>query len=123
MENSHSIVVVDDDPSMGLAMERLLGAAGWHTVTFASAEALLESGTAESARGFILDIQLPGISGFELFEKLQVAGIKVPVIFITAHDRPWVQVKAEEAGAAGYFTKPFNGRSLIEALARNCVAA
>ncbi|HSI14552.1 MAG TPA: response regulator [Chthoniobacter sp.] len=115
-----AIVVVDDDASMNQAMERLLTAAGWTTLMFASAEALLESDAPGMASGFILDIHLPGLSGFALHEKLQKAGFMAPVAFITAHDLEWVKKQAQLAGAIGYFVKPFDGRSLIETLDRNC---
>nr|MCU0780807.1 response regulator [Akkermansiaceae bacterium] len=58
-----TIIVVDDDPGMSQATARLLGAAGWQTRTFATAEALLESGAVTSAACLILDINLPGQSG------------------------------------------------------------
>lgn len=123
MSRARAIVVVDDDASMNQAIERLLTAAGWTALTFASAEALLDSGAAQTASGFIFDIHLLGLSGFALQEKLQQAGVTAPVAFITAHDLEWVKKQAERAGAMGYFVKPFNGRSLIETLDRNCPAA
>jgi FixJ family two-component response regulator len=123
MSRERAIVVVDDDTSMSQAIERLLTAAGWKALTFASAEALLESDSAGTASGFIFDIHLPGISGFALHEKLQQSGFMAPVAFITAHDLEWVKNQAERAGAMGYFVKPFNGGSLIATLDRNCSPA
>ena len=105
---------------MNQAIERLLTAAGWKALTFASGEDLLQSGTAASADGFIIDIHLPGVSGFALHEQLQKSGVTAPVVFITAHDLEWVKKRAEQSGARGYFVKPFNGRSLIETLNRHC---
>lgn len=122
MSRARAIVVVDDDASMNQAIERLLTAAGWTALMFASAEALLETDAPRTASGFILDIHLPGISGFALQEKLQQSGVTAPIAFITAHDLEWVKKQAERAGAMGYFVKPFNGRSLIETLDRNCTA-
>jgi FixJ family two-component response regulator len=120
MSSARSIIVVDDDASMNHAIERLLTAAGWKTLTFASAEDLLQSGAWTSAHGFIIDIHLPGVSGFALHEQLQKSGVTAPVVFITAHDLEWVKKRAEQSGARGYFVKPFNGRSLIETLNRHC---
>jgi len=120
MSPERTIVVVDDDASMSQATERLLTVAGWKPLMFVSAEALLESDGVGMASGFILDIHLPGLSGFALHEKLQKAGIMAPVTFITAHDLEWAKKQAQSVGAIGYFVKPFDGRSLIETLDRNC---
>jgi len=111
-----NIVVVDDDPGMNLALQRLLNAAGFRTVPFSSAEALLESEAAVDAACLVLDVHLPGLSGFELQRRLQENGPRPPVIFITAYDDPASQAEAQDAGAIAYLTKPFPGRSLLAAI-------
>jgi FixJ family two-component response regulator len=113
----HTVVVVDDDAGMKQALMRLLDAAGFKAVTFPSAEACLEEGCAK-AECFILDIHLSGLSGFDLRRQLVQSGIKAPVIFITAYDEACSRKQAEEAGAVGYLTKPFPGRTLLELLAK-----
>jgi FixJ family two-component response regulator len=113
---SQNIIVVDDDPEMSLALWRLLNAAGFKARTFPSAEALLASGAAATAGCLILDINLPGISGFELRRQLEQNGGKTRVIFITAFDEPESELEAEAAGAVAYLTKPFQGSSLIGAI-------
>jgi len=65
-----------------------LNAAGFQAITFLSAEALLESGAAANAACHVLNIHLPGLSGFELRRRLQAVGTKAPAIFITAYDDP-----------------------------------
>jgi len=99
-------------------MERLLNAAGFHAVTFSSAEALLVSGAAAEADCLVLDVHLPGLSGFELCHRLAQGGQRQPVIFVTAFDDPASQAQAHEAGALAYFTKPFPGQKLLGAIAR-----
>ena len=114
-----SIVVVEDDPSMGQAIERILRAGGFTAAVFASAEAALEAGAAEQADCLVLDIHLPGMSGFELYRRLALADKELPVIFITARDEPAVREEAERLGGVGsYVPKPFSGRDLLDALAR-----
>ena len=121
-ETRKNIVVVDDDEGMNPAIQRLLNAAGFRAVTFPSAEALLQDGAAGAAACLVLDINLPGLSGFELYRRLEHSGVQPPVIFITAHDDPESQTRAENAGAIAYLIKPFEGRYLLaaikEALAR-----
>jgi FixJ family two-component response regulator len=112
-----SIVVVDDDDGMNQAIRRLLSAAGFRALTFASAEALLEAGTAAQAACLVLDIHLPGLSGFELHRRLIQNGIGLPVVFITAYDDPDSLQQARTAGAIAYLTKPFSGQSLLTAIA------
>jgi FixJ family two-component response regulator len=111
-----TIVVVDDDAAMNQALERLLNAAGFRAVTFSSAEALLQDGCAGKAECLILDVHLPGLSGFELRRCLALSGITPPVIFVTAYDEPTSRQQAEQAGALGYLSKPFPGRALLALL-------
>jgi FixJ family two-component response regulator len=111
------VVVVDDDRSMNQAIKRLLLAAGFTVETFQSAEALLESDAAENAGCLVLDMRLPGMSGFELQQRLKQKGAERPVIFITAHDLPSSQEQASKAQAVAYLPKPFPGLSLMSAVA------
>jgi FixJ family two-component response regulator len=114
-----TIVVVEDDASMSQAIERILRAGGFAAALFASAEAALEAGAAALADCLVLDIHLPGMSGFELYRRLALAGKELPAVFITAHDEPAVREEAERLGGAGsYLPKPFSGRDLLGAVAR-----
>jgi FixJ family two-component response regulator len=117
-----TIIVVDDDPGMSQATARLLGAAGWQTRTFATAEALLESGAVTSAACLILDINLPGQSGLDLQQHLAATGATTPVIFVTGQDNPAFRDRAARAGCT-YLTKPFSGSALIAAIRHQFQAA
>ena len=110
------IVVVEDDFGMRRALARVLGAAGFSTSVFASGEALLESHGANEAACLVLDVHLPGVSGFEVQRRLSEAGARKPVIFITAHDNPESRKKAADLGASAYLPKPFPGRDLVQAV-------
>ena len=112
-----NVVVVDDDMSMNQAIKRLLLAGGFAVETFPSAEALLESDAAQTAGCLVLDMRLPGMSGFELQQRLKRGGAERPVIFITAHDLPSSQEQARKAQAVAYLPKPFPGISLMSAVA------
>ena len=76
--------IIDDNPSMLRSIRRLLNAAGFSVETFPSAEAFLEEDGCNRAACVVLDIHLPGMSGFELRRHLTAAGSGLPVIFITA---------------------------------------
>ena len=110
------IVVVEDDASMSKAIERLLRIAGFTTTTFASAEDALRADAASTADCLIVDVQLPGMSGFEFYRAVAVSGITLPVLFITAHDAPVFRAEADKLRSSSYFPKPFSGRALVDAV-------
>ena len=110
------VTVVDDDPAMLKALERLLGAKGFDVEAFASAEAFLASGTAAKAACLILDIHLGGMSGIELRHRLAASGSRLPVIFITALDDEATRKAAMEAGCVALLRKPFLSRLLLNAI-------
>ena len=116
--HSH-IAIVDDDPAMRQAVGRLCGAAALPSRCFSSAEDFLASDSLDSATFLILDVQLPGLSGFELHEHLQQRGIRLPVVFITGQDQALSREKARKAGAAAYLTKPFPAAELISAVRKH----
>ena len=111
-----AIVVVEDDAGMRKAIERLLHAAGLHAVLFPSAEALLETDAADSAGCLVLDIHLPGLSGFDLRRRMVASGHNTPVIFITAVDEAPALDEARQLGCIAYFRKPFEGKALLESI-------
>jgi FixJ family two-component response regulator len=115
VDQHQSIVVVEDDAGMSKAIERLLRAAGFQSVSFASAEELLQTEAAESAVCLVLDIHLPGLSGLELRRILVASGRAKPIIFITGQDEPSLRDEAQRLGCA-YFRKPFEGKALLEAI-------
>jgi FixJ family two-component response regulator len=118
MPDQHqSIVVVEDDAGMKKAIERLLRAAGFQPVSFASAEELLQTEAADSATCLVLDIHLPGLSGLELGRLLITSGRPKPLIFITGQDEASLREEAQRIGCA-YFRKPFEGKALLEAIRR-----
>jgi FixJ family two-component response regulator len=111
-----SVCVVDDDPSLRRALQRLLRASGLRVIAFPSAEAFLAAGVPDDAGCLVLDVHLGGLSGFDLYDRLAEQGSKVPVIFITAHDDAPSRERARKTGAVAYLRKPFDDRQLIDAI-------
>jgi FixJ family two-component response regulator len=112
------VVAVEDDGSMSSAIERILRAGGYAAVVFGSAEAALEADAAAVADCLVLDIHLPGLSGFDLYKQLTATGKRTPAVFITAHDGTDIRDEAERLeGAGSYLPKPFSGRDLLDAVA------
>lgn len=112
------IGIVDADPSILRALQRLLGTAGFTVKTFGSAEALLASDQLDQIRCLALDIHLDGLSGFDLQERLAAAHSRMPIIFITALDDVRTRERARRAGAVDYLRKPFDEQALIAAINR-----
>lgn len=113
-----TVLIVEDDESVNLAVSRLLQAAGFRTRCFGSGGALLEAAEAWRADCLVLDIHLPDMTGFDLQRRLAAVGSSMPVIVITAHDDPMHRRAAQDIGACAYLTKPFTSLSLIEAVSR-----
>jgi FixJ family two-component response regulator len=113
-----AIAVIDDDASVRRALHRLLRAAGFAVETYATAREFLDAGHWAQTVCLVLDIHLPGMSGFELQEHLAVSGAPIPIVFITAHDNIAMRERASRAGAVGYLRKPFDQGTLLEAIGR-----
>jgi FixJ family two-component response regulator len=107
------ISVVDDDAFARQAIENLLLSLGFRVRTFASAEEFLESGHADDTRCLITDVEMPGMSGLDLQQRLIEDGKLLPVILITAFASESLRAKALEAGAVGFLGKPYREASLI----------
>ena len=117
------ISIVDDDDSIRVAAGDLVTSFGFVALMFPSAEAFLQSGDATRTSCLITDIQLPGMSGLDLQDRLRAEGYRLPIIVITAFPEPKLERRAQAAGAAAFLVKPFDGRELIahieEALSRD----
>ena len=111
-----TIAIVEDDASYRRAMERLLRASGFEAYTFASAEEFLSSAVPESHACLILDIHLPGMSGFELLDHLIAMATPRPAIFITARDQDSQRERASRIPHSVFLHKPFVGTVLLEAV-------
>jgi FixJ family two-component response regulator len=110
----YTVAVVDDDPSIGRSIQRLLKAHGFAAVVFPSAEAFLDRDPDSCVACLVLDIHLPGMSGLELRRRLTAAGSILPVIFVTAIDDDAVKMAAIQLGCVAYLRKPFPAEDLID---------
>jgi FixJ family two-component response regulator len=118
LSKSKTVFVVDDDPGMLQGVKRLLGAHGYDSVLFSSAEALHRHDNFDDALCVVLDINLKDDSGIEVNDRLKAAGVALPVIFITGNDNPATRMAAMTSGCLAYLTKPFVASSLIGLIER-----
>jgi FixJ family two-component response regulator len=111
------IGIVDDDVLVLRALRRLLQGAGFAVKTFGSAEEFLGLENPETINCLVVDIHMPGLSGFDLQESLTNTPHLIPIIFITANDDAPTRERAQRGGVA-YFPKPFDAQSLLEAIGK-----
>ncbi|MCH4564731.1 MULTISPECIES: response regulator transcription factor [Halomonas] len=110
------VLVVDDEPNIVLSLEFLMQQAGFEVVTAEDGEGALAR-VAEGVPDLVLlDISLPGISGFDVLEQLRAdpAHARLPIIMLTAHGREVEREKGMALGADDYITKPFSTQALVE---------
>jgi len=110
------VLVVDDEPNIVLSLEFLMQQAGFEVVTAEDGESALAR-VAEGAPDLVLlDISLPGISGFDVLERLRgdPDHARLPIIMLTAHGREVEREKGLALGADDYVTKPFSTQALVE---------
>jgi FixJ family two-component response regulator len=110
------VYVIDDDESIRRALQRLLRSADFEVRVFASAEEFLQSGNLDERACVVLDIRMPGLTGFDLQEKLASMGIRMPVIIVSAFDDADSRERARKLGAVAFFRKPVDGQALIDAI-------
>jgi FixJ family two-component response regulator len=118
-----TVVVVDDDDSVRRSLQRLIRSVGLDVEAFASAEDFLQSDRRAAPGCLLLDLQLPGMSGLELQERLLSEGRAIPVVFITAFGDDRSRELAARAGAVAFLQKPFEEKDLLDAVARTLGAA
>ena len=110
------IAVLDDDESLRRALTRVLRVGGFSAVEFACGKEFLKSWRLDPPACLVLDLEMPGVSGMEILEALQVAKAPFPVIVITAHDAPHVREESMRRGAVAYLRKPVDITGLLEAV-------
>ena len=110
------ICLVDDDPSMLRALDRLLSSAGLQAQLFSEPLGFLSYVIRNSVALAVIDIWMSGMSGLQVQKKLQAALPKTRVIIITATDEDSVRNAAIQAGAIAYFVKPFDDEAFLAAV-------
>ena len=113
MNDAPVIAIVDDDPSVRRALDRLVRAAGYAVETFASGREFLEWLPGGRAACLVLDVHMKEMSGFDLQERLAV-----PIIFMTAHDDGQTRDRIEKSTATAHLRKPFDKGTVLTAIRR-----
>jgi RNA polymerase sigma factor (sigma-70 family) len=116
--NTPVVMVVDDDSGVRNAMRLLLRSVRLESVQFASATEFLERYDPDQPGCLVLDIRMPGMSGLELQQALNLRGAVIPVIFMTGHGDIPMAVEAMQHGAFDFLQKPFRDQDLLDRIQR-----
>ena len=118
MPEGSLIAVVDDDMSIRNGTQDLLRAAGYATATFPNATSFLGSPLRQSVACLVADMRMPGMSGIELHEHLEMSGAGIPTVIITAHPGELTPDRVRESGISCFLTKPYSPEELLECVRR-----
>jgi FixJ family two-component response regulator len=122
MKNDGAVVmVVDDDAGVRNAMRSLLKSVGITCTLFASAQEFLDAYQPSQRGCLVLDIRMPGMSGMELQQQLNIRGAVIPVIFMSGHADIPMAVEAMQHGAFDFLQKPFRDQDLLDRIQRAIV--
>jgi FixJ family two-component response regulator len=110
------VAVVDDDESVRESLPDLLREFGFATHSFSSAEEFLTSDSLVQTGCLILDVAMPGMTGFDLQRELKLRGHNIPIIFISAQKDEASRRRAFQQGAVEFLFKPFSDTALLQAL-------
>ena len=111
------VAIVEDDDEVRVAFARLLECAGFAIRVFDSGEAFLSDAGCRRPDCVVLDLNMPGLSGFEVQARLGAQGRDIPVVLVTGHDTASVRARASAAGAKAYLCKPVDDDALLAAIA------
>jgi FixJ family two-component response regulator len=110
------VYIVDDDESVRNGVKRLLSSVGLTVEAYADAQSFLHARQHGSPGCLVLDIELPGLSGLELQQRLGDGNAALPIIFLTGKGDIPMSVQAMRAGAVTFLTKPFRPQELLAAI-------
>ncbi len=107
------VLVVEDEPQMRALLTDNLEFEGYHVTAVESGEQALEELGRRAVSLVLVDVMLPGMSGFNLCEQLRDRGTRVPIIILTARAHEQDRIRGLDLGADDYVSKPFSVRELL----------
>lgn len=116
VEAAATVFIVDDDPHVRGAIQRMLKSAGLRSESFGTAQEFMRRKVPDGPTCLVLDVRLSGTSGLDLQRELKKAGIEIPIVFLTGHGDIPMTVGAMKLGAVEFLTKPFKRDVLLLAI-------
>jgi FixJ family two-component response regulator len=112
------IQIVEDDDAIRDSLKLLLEARGYTVETYGSGAEFFDDGDPARSKCLILDVNLPGETGFEVLARLRNKGLETPAIFVSGRGTSAVRAQAARAQAAAFFDKPVPPTELLAAIAK-----
>jgi len=110
------VIIIDDDVSTREALHSLFRSVQLRTELFASPDEFLQRRQTDVVSCLVLEVRLPGMSGIDVQRQLAATGIRIPIVFVTAHGDIPMAVRAMKAGAFDFLTKPFRDQDMLDAV-------
>ncbi|GHE78798.1 DNA-binding response regulator [Amycolatopsis deserti] len=110
--------IVDDDEGLRQSLAFLLESVGIQALTYPDAPAFLAEFDPDEPAVVIVDVRMPGMSGFQLQEELTARGYPAPVVFCSAHGDIPMSVRALTRGAVDFLEKPYEPQRILEVVQR-----
>ena len=111
-----TVFVIDDDGGMRQAIQDLVESVGLRAEAYTTGEEFLKRPRTADPSCLVLDVRLPQMSGLDFQRRLAELGVRIPIIFITAHGDIPMSVRALKSGAVEFLTKPFRDQDLLDAI-------
>ena len=111
-----TVFVIEDDRGMRQAIQDLVESVGLRAEAFTTGEEFLKKPRTPDPSCLVLDVRLPQMSGLDFQRRLAELGVRIPIIFITAHGDIPMSVRALKSGAVEFLTKPFRDQDLLDAI-------
>ena len=111
------VCIIDDDSSVCLSLSRLLGAMGFDTETFDSAERFMKRKCHEEIGCLVLDIHMPGLDGYDLLDRLDDMGHRIAAILMTGRNPP-TRARTMKRDGVTFLMKPFDDTQLLDAVTK-----
>jgi len=110
------ILIVDDSTANNILLENLFSNHGYDCYSLLESDSVMDTINTYKPDIILLDIMMPGLTGFDILKLMRKHSIKIPTIVLTAYKNKDYAKQAKELGAAGYFSKPFNQDELIKTI-------
>jgi FixJ family two-component response regulator len=111
-----TVFIIDDDRGMRQAIHDLVESVGLRAESFRTGEEFLGARQISRPCCLVLDVRLPQMSGLDFQRRLTETGMRIPIIFVTAHGDIPMSVRALKSGAVEFLTKPFRDQDLLDAI-------
>jgi FixJ family two-component response regulator len=114
--NGPVAILVDDNAEVRDSLEELLSSVGIDSISFSSAQEVLDAKLPDRPGCIVLDVRMPGLSGMDLQKVLAAKDVLTPIVFLTGHGDIAMCVEAMKAGAHDFLIKPVRDQTFLDAV-------